>query len=611
MNDLILQSLRRQSEQLFQQVRRDLERNCPDGYLSSESSTVLLLLMLVWIQRKKGARWINVDVSPLQLVNELRELANSQPILRPVFLGEKLLEKVQPVALTWAVEEVRSLGQAAGDLASSLWDPAALPVLLNVPFALDPSLAALIGKLVHPVRNDQVYVPWENTGQIGAALANLKARVVVESPAPSAIVALIGMLYDEAWEIRQAHPIFEATGVLDPGNAKRYTAAAAFLPIGMRVDPERANRLFPEVFPERTTSVVVLGIRQLLASTQGRIVVAVQNSMLFSSGAEYNLRMELVARGMLRSVIAMPGGLLVGTHASFAVLVIDSLGGHQSVSFVNADSRRFRTSSSRTRSALINLEELIEMAGGELDGAEVARVSREQLLDNDGQLQVSRYVVSETVLRAQEILKRSRVAVLEDLVSFIRPPAVVSSKDAEKISDDDGMADESATVHEIGAADLPAYGYVTQPSRKVTLDPKARAGDQFLRPYDILLIVKGSVGKVGIVARDEETLEDRRWVAGQSAMVLRVRDPERCDPRALFMQLRSPFGQELLKRVTSGATIPLIQLKELRKLEVTVPPKDVERQAIEALDEESRIEGRISQLRAQQAQLADALWSMA
>ena len=142
------------------------------------------------------------------------------------------------------------------------------------------------------------------------------------------------------------------------------------------------------------------------------------------------------------------------------------------------------------------------------------------------------------------------------------------------------------------------------------IDPKARADAQVLCPNDIVLIVKGSVGKVGIVSGDDEPEEACAWIAGQSAIVLRVREGSRIDPRALFMQLRSPLGQQLLKGIVSGATIPLIQLKELRKLPVILPDAVTQQRAIDALEAEAVLARQIHQLREEQAFQASSLWQL-
>jgi hypothetical protein len=88
-----------------------------------------------------------------------------------------------------------------------------------------------------------------------------------------------------------------------------------------------------------------------------------------------------------------------------------------------------------------------------------------------------------------------------------------------------------------------------------------------------IVIVKGSVGKIGIVPPNVPEPGPGAWVAGQSAIVLRQRDNPQVeiDPRVLLVQLRSPIGQELLTGIVSGASIPLIQLRELMRLPVPLP----------------------------------------
>jgi len=185
------------------------------------------------------------------------------------------------------------------------------------------------------------------------------------------------------------------------------------------------------------------------------------------------------------------------------------------------------------------------------------------------------------------------------VVSTIRPMPTTSGREP------------SVEAKEIGAADLPPFGYISAPGRTVWIDPKVLIdkAHQFLRPFDIVLIIKCSVGKVGIVPPDVPPPGPGAWVAGQSAIVLRTKK-NAIDPRALAVQLRSPVGQEVLKTVVSGATIPLIQLKLLMNLPVFVPTVEQAQQAGDVLEREAQLQREIDSLRRAQAEVAKDLWTL-
>lgn len=586
------------NEQILTRLRDVFRRS---GLAPSDSAALILFLM-VWVQRAGGAGGVGFDLSPQQLVKALEALATEHPVLDRAFIEGGRLRLLTPVDLTLAVDLTRQLSGLADSLPAPI-DLVALPALLDVEFACDSGLATLISRLLAPEPGELVYVPWDSTGQFGAALAALGARVVIETPAPAVIATLIGMLHIEPWQVEQVDPI------LSYSNAGRmYRFAAALVPLGMRFDLQVLDQAVPGRFPERTSSAAVLGLRQLLAVTTNRIVVAVQNNLLFSSGAEYSLREDLLRRGLLHTVIAMPAGLLHAAQITFSILVIDPQGGNDSVRFINADAQRFKTSASRTRTTLLNIDDLVRMSVGELDGPEAVSVPTPLLLDKEAQLQVNRYVLPEKVARARALLASAKTVALEDLVTFVRPPLISSERD--QATSEDPVDEFTLPVFEIGASNLPEFSYITNPGRRVTLDAKARAADQFLRANDIVLIIKGSVGKIGIVSPDPEAPEAGAWIAGQSAMVLRLRDNARIDPRALFVQLRSPLGQELLNGIVSGATIQLIQLKELKRFQVIVPGPELERQAIDALEGEAIAEEHIATFRREQANYAKNLWQL-
>lgn len=562
--------------------------------LASEEAGLLILLLLVWARHASPG----LEISPQQLVKELEGLADSHPVLAYTFTGRGLLRHVTPATLALAVEVIEAGRSEKTDADQVLAD---LPHLLGLTFTCDPSLPSLLAALADAQPGELVYLPWDETGQLGAVFAAGGADVVAEVPSQPVIATLISMLHRKQWRIEQVNPITDR-GTREPP-APPYGIAAAIPPLGQRIDTQWLDRAFPGRFPERTSSGTVLAVRQLLAVTRTRIVVAVPNGLLFSSGAENNLREDLLRRGLLRAVVALPGGLLSGTSLALTVMVIDQAGGIDAVRFVNADTQRFKKVVSRTRSALTDPHGLASLCLSETEDPDVVSVSAQDLLKNGAQLQVNRYVLPQAIARAQATLATVKTVKLEELVEFLRAPPITGEAESEN-------GDEMSTVvREVGATDLPKFGYVTTPGRRVLVGPNA-VDDQALRRGDIVLVVKGSVGKVGIVSAHVDADDADLWIASQSAIVLRVRDPSRIDPRALFMQLRSPLGQQLLKGIVSGATIPLIQLKELRKLPVIAQDLATQQRATRALEEEADLERQITELREQQAFQTASLWQL-
>lgn len=566
--------------------------------LAPEEAGLLILLLLVWARQASPGR----DISPQQLVKELESLADSHPVLAYTFTGRGLLRQVTPATLALAVEVIEAARSEKTVADQALAD---VPHMLGLTFTCDPSLPSLLAALADAQPGDLVYLPWDDTGQLGAVFAAVGADVVAEVPSPPVIATLISMLHRKQWRIEQVNPI------TDRGTRERpeppYDIAAAIPPLGQRIDMQWLDRAVPGRFPERTSAGTVLAVRQLLAVTRARIVIAVPNSLLFSSGAENSLREDLLRRGLLRAVVALPGGLLSGTSLALTVMVIDQSGGIDAVRFVNADTQRFKKVVSRTRSTLTDPRDLASLCLSTTEDPDVVSVSVQDLLKNGAQLQVNRYVLPQAIARAQAVLASAKTAKLEELVEFLRAPPIAG--EADTASDPEVGDDMSTVVYEIGPSDLPKFGYVTTPGRRVLVGT-GRVEDQALRRGDIVLVVKGSVGKVGIVSAHVEADQAGLWIASQSAIVLRVRDRSRIDPRALFMQLRSPLGQQLLKGIVSGATIPLIQLKELRKLLVIAPELPMQQRAATALEAEADLERQITELREKQAFQTVSLWQL-
>jgi type I restriction enzyme M protein len=535
--------------------------------------------------------------------NILTELGDLAPAMRDAFPRDV---RVDSPALHSALDKAcrfMELGLLDGLDAT---DAAFLVQPLGGEFGLPGPLVALMVKLGGIQTSDEVYCPWDFGGQFAARAAKLAARVLVEVPSVSPISSLVSLLSPTHFEVHRGDPVRFPT-LVKSGALEKFDVAFALPPFGLRYDPDIAKRDVFGRFPEATSSGTILSIRHLLALTRRRIVVAVTGNVLFSGGAELALRRDLLRHGLLRAVIALPHGLLNHTNIPFNLLVIEPRGGHEVVRFVNADAPQFAEKGSTTKNRLTNIDDLVALAASDAETTEAKSVSVSQILQNDGQLQVGRYVLPDQARQLKALLSRSEVAALGDLVSTVRP-MITSSRQ----SNIDHHAEDLIAVCEVGAADLPTMGYIRAAGRQQQIPAEIanKNKDQFLRADDIVLIIKGSVGKVGIVPQEAPPPGLGGWVAGQSGIVLRVNETSKIEAKVLTLMLRSPFGQELLKSISSGATIPLIQLKELLRLQVPVPDAVTAEEARSALEGEAEIQSEIDFLQHKQASLAKSLWPL-
>ena len=474
----------------------------------------------------------------------------------------------------------------------------ALPVLLQVSGSLGPAIARLLIDVARIAPEGSVYVPWDGVGQLAASAAAAGARPSVETPSRSLIPGSVALCCETPFEVRFSDPI-RAPSFVEKGKPVKFDRAVCFPPMNTRYEVSVAQKDWFDRFPESTGVGSVLAIRHLLWQTKKRVVVAVTNNLLFSTGVEQELREDLLSQGIIEAVIAMRGGLLPDTNIPFSILVLDPRGGHEEIRFVRGDADRFVEPESKAKFRLKDIRELVEVINGDLQTAET-RIIPVGEIGPGAQLQPNRYVLPESTKRLLDVVSAARTVSLGELVRTIRPMNTKAGK---------GTPIE---VYEIGAADLPAYGYIREPGRTVQLDSLVSATneDQFLRANDIVLIVKGSVGKVAIVPEDAPGPGPGGWIAGQSAIVLRVKENARVDAKAIALQLRSEVGQSLLKNIVSGATIPLIQLRELMAMPILLPSMEEQRRAAQVLEEEARIQRQIDELRERQSKIAAGLWTL-
>jgi type I restriction enzyme M protein len=454
-------------------------------------------------------------------------------------------------------------------------------------------IAELMLKLAEIRTDDKVYIPFEMGFQLTACAQKITKNTYSETPYATGLPWLMNLLCDMDANIAIGESI-EKPSFLDDGRLTRFPVSVAFPPMGIRYNQAISESDRFGRFPEPTTSGAVLAIRHLMARTMGRIVVAIQNNVLYSPGAERSLRDELLAEKQIEAVISLPPALLYGATIQFSLLVLRTDCFCNDILFVDASQEPFYSKDTRARATLTGWQAIVDIVKQRQSGEFSSLVTAETVEENDNTLQVSRYCKTSDDEAVTQFLSKYEVKALSDLVEIIRPIPL--------------SADGKIEANEIAQADFPEFGYASHSSRTVKLsDANARRGKKsFLQPLDIVLVNKGAVGRVALVSPDA----GENLVAGQSCVILRIIDKmQGIDPQTLFSYLRSDIGQTQLKQITAGAAVAVIQLRDLEKMAVPVPTIEQSRMIARQFEEVAAIEKDIAALRAKQQQISEAAWA--
>lgn len=295
----------------------------------------------------------------------------------------------------------------------------------------------------------------------------------------------------------------------------------------------------------------------------GRAVIVMGNGATFNHG-DADARCHFAEGGRLEAVVALPARLF--SHTAIASTMVVFGDGSKGVRMVDATDltvpgRRYDSMGpDEIAEAMRRLSE---------DGPMSKVVSDEALAAHNWSLAPQRYLRREVELE--------NATPLGDLAVAIERGAGLRAAEL----------DELETPEDTGISYLPvssvADGRVGGDLPHIaSLDP--RHDRACLKDGDLVMTKIGSPVRVAVA----EVPEGQTVVATGNLYVVRL-DTERIDPYFLAAFLSSDDGQELACGLATGTTIPTIALRDLRGLEVPVPPMDVQRRVAEryqaALDE--------------------------
>ncbi len=314
----------------------------------------------------------------------------------------------------------------------------------------------------------------------------------------------------------------------------------------------------------------------LVHAPNARVVFSFTAGALFRTvGLEAVARSEIVDSGRLVSVIAVPPGMIYTTTTiATSIVVLEPAGGSKKeVRFIDLSDDRFGSKTTRGQYDIHHDVSWAETTRTQLsDDAEWARdVSIEEIHKQSDVLAVERYLRTQSAEALSVFLAGYETRALSDVVEIIRPAALPKSKDGEY------------TVREASPGDIGEAGFLGLPPRETQIAHgvfRTKARNQQVRPGDVLLSVKGTIGKVGIVGADApDGNDDNFWTAGQSLVILRP--GKRIAPEVLYEYLSDDLVQEYIGSLAGGAAIQSISAKDLAALPIPLPDKDQQARVVD------------------------------
>jgi len=317
------------------------------------------------------------------------------------------------------------------------------------------------------------------------------------------------------------------------------------------------------------------GLQFAWERSSSRAVVLVTPGVLSRRGSsEDALRTSLVRANAIEMVIQLPSQTLANTILPPVLVVLDhSRDEKKPIVFVDAE-RVLPQQSGARRSGLPSHPEFWGALNALLDapdqGAACTLATRADIESNDFDLSVNRYVIGDA---SRKIHALDDARPLADVAEIIR---------GQLIKGEDGDdSDDSAVMIEIGGRDIDESGQIRLQEPRKALEvsgrSRRRAEQLRVRPGDVLLIGKGSTGRIAIVGEDC----GQNWVAGQVFLIIRSQDRGLVRPEYLYRYLASPLVQQYLEEIASGSGIPILKAQDIKSLPVPVPGRNEQERVID------------------------------
>lgn len=283
-------------------------------------------------------------------------------------------------------------------------------------------------------------------------------------------------------------------------------------------------------------------------SAKGKAVILISDGCLFNKVDE-KYRKEIIDKGLLEMVIALPSGTMPGTNVSYSMLVFSE--NNTTIKLIDAsDSYR-----KNVRQKRLDVEAVMNIVSNR--DKKYKEISTKDIVEEDYCLDVGRYFQKKIII--PNPIKLKEVASVFRGYSF-------NAKLNEELEPGQG----ECAILKLSDIEDGEINYNDLNSFNKDISKVERF---LLKEGDIVLTSRGPTLKIAII----KDIADLKIVASASLMVIRPIS-DKINPYYLYLFLTSDIGNALIKRTQTGGIIMVISKSTLCDMEV--PLIDCETQEV-------------------------------
>jgi hypothetical protein len=147
--------------------------------------------------------------------------------------------------------------------------------------------------------------------------------------------------------------------------------------------------------------------------------------------------------------------------------------------------------------------------------------------------------------------------------------------------------DHGAHIYHVASInDIHDYGFLPVPEKTIAVKSFLdKARKYTLKPWDIILTIVGTIGKVSIVPE----YNGPPWIPSSNMFVVRFKNDKEDQAIAFSVFMRSRHGQEILDKLSHGKTISIVSKKQFSKIVIPYLSDEIRRASRKQFEAENSL----------------------